>query len=179
MKKKNKFKPIEPEYRINDQITTEQVRIVGEGVVTGIYNTSKALEIAEDAGADLVEIASNNNLPICKVMNFSKFRYKQQKKQKEIMAKSHKFVVKEIRFGPNTDDHDLAFKSRQAENFLKENNKVRIYIFFQGRNIVYRDRGENMLLDFARRLEKYGKLEQEPQLEGRKMIIMLSPKKNN
>ncbi len=176
MKKRFKNTAAEPEYRVNRRIRVHQVRVVGENVETGIYNIDKALRMAQDAGLDLVEISANASPPVCKVIDFSKFRYEQKKKQKELKAKTHRTIVKEIRFGPNTDSHDLAFKSKHAMNFLKEGNKVKAYVHFYGRTIVYKGRGKDLLLNFAESLQEYGKIEQAPKLEGRRMILLLTPK---
>ena len=132
--------------------------------------------MAEDMGLDLVEIAPNADPPVCKVIDYSKFKYEQKKKQKEIKAKAQKAVVKEIRFGPNTDDHDFEFKLKHAQNFLKEGSKVKAYVQFVGRAIVYKERGEVLLLKFAQALEEYAKVEQLPLLEGKRMMLVLAPK---
>jgi translation initiation factor IF-3 len=136
------------------------------------------LKIAKDLNLDLVEISPNAEPPVCKVVDYSKFKYEQKKKQKEIKAKAQKSVVKEIRFGPNTDDHDFEFKSKHAINFLKEGSKVRAYVQFVGRAIAYKERGEFLLLKFAQALEEYAKVEQLPQLEGKRMLLILTPKSN-
>lgn len=134
------------------------------------------MEIADGAGLDLVEISPNASPPVCKVIDYSKFKYEQKKKQKELKAKTLKTVVKEIRFGPNTDEHDFNFKLKHAINFLKEGAKVKAYVHFAGRTIVYKERGEILLLKFIQELEDYGKVEQLPRLEGKRMIIIISPK---
>ena len=164
-------------YRINDQIRIPEIRIVGENVTNGVYQTAKALQMAEDMGLDLVEISPNANPPVCRITDYQKFLYQQKKRQKEQKAKSVKVVVKEIRFGPQTDDHDYNFKLRHAKGFLEEGAKVKAYVFFKGRSILFKEQGEVLLLRFANDLEDYGKVEQLPLLEGKRMIIMLSPKK--
>jgi len=164
-------------YRINDQIRIPEVRIVGENITNGVYLTTKALQMAEDMGLDLVEISPNANPPVCRITDYQKFLYQQKKRQKEQKAKSVKVVVKEIRFGPQTDDHDYNFKLRHAKGFLEEGAKVKAYVFFKGRSILFKEQGEILLLRFANDLEEFGKVEQMPLLEGKRMIIMLSPKK--
>lgn len=153
------------------------VRVVGEGIEPGVYPIDKALAIAREAGVDLVEIAPTAEPPVCKVIDYKKFLYEQKKKQKEIKAKTAKVVVKEIRFGPQTDDHDFNFKKNHAIKFLKEGAKVRAFVFFKGRSIVFKEQGELLLLRFANELEEYGKAEQLPSLDGKKMIMVLTPKK--
>ena len=164
-------------YRINDRIRVPEVRIVGENITNGIYTIVKALQMAEDMGFDLVEISSNANPPVCRITDYQKFLYQQKKRQKEQKAKSVKVIVKEIRFGPQTDDHDYNFKLRHARGFLEEGAKVKAYVFFKGRSILFKEQGEVLLLRFANDLENYGKVEQMPVLEGKRMIIMLSPRK--
>jgi translation initiation factor IF-3 len=153
------------------------VRVVGENVDTGIYNLREALDIARNLDLDLVEISPTANPPVCKVIDYRKFLYEQKKKQKEMKAKSAKISVKEIRLGPNTDDHDFNFKLKHAINFLKSGDKVKVEVFFKGRTIVYKDKGELMLLRFASELEEVGKVEQLPKLEGKRMIMIITPKK--
>ncbi len=150
---------------------------MGENVDTGIYNLREALEIARNMELDLVEISPTANPPVCKVIDYRKFLYEQKKKQKEMKAKSAKISVKEIRLGPNTDDHDFNFKLKHAINFLKSGDKVKVEVFFKGRTIVYKDKGELMLLRFASELEEVGKVEQLPKLEGKRMIMIITPKK--
>lgn len=150
---------------------------MGENVDTGIYNLREALEIARNMELDLVEISPTANPPVCKVIDYRKFLYDQKKKQKEMKAKSAKISVKEIRLGPNTDDHDFNFKLKHAINFLKSGDKVKVEVFFKGRTIVYKDKGELMLLRFASELEEVGKVEQLPKLEGKRMIMIITPKK--
>ena len=148
---------------------------MGENVEQGIFPVKEALKVAEDQGLDLVEITGKAMPPVCKVIDYSKFKYEQKKKQKEIKAKSQKTVIKEIRFGPNTDDHDLDFKTKHALNFLKSGNKVKAYVQFFGRSIIYKDRGRELLEKFASSLEEHAKVEQPIKQEGRRMIMMLSP----
>ena len=165
------------QYRINERIRVREVRLVGDNVEQGVYPTSQALKIAEDQGLDLVEISPNAAPPGCRVIDYQKFLYQQKKRQKEQKAKSVKVVVKEIRFGPQTDDHDYAFKLKHAKGFLEEGAKVKAYVFFKGRSILFKEQGEVLLLRFANDLEDYGRVEQMPLLEGKRMIIVLTPKK--
>ncbi len=150
--------------------------MVGENVVIGVYEIKKALQIAHEQGLDLVEISPKAEPPVCKVVDYSKFKYEQKKKQKEIKAKTQKTVMKEIRFGPNTDEHDFNFKLKHAINFLKEGAKVKAYVHFVGRTIIFKERGEILLLKFAQQLEDHGKVEQLPKLEGKRMSIFITPK---
>jgi translation initiation factor IF-3 len=154
-----------------------QVRVVGEGIVTGVYSIQEALKMAEEAKLDLVEIASTADPPVCRIIDYKKFVYEQKRKQKEIKANAAKVVVKEIRFGPQTDDHDFQFKLRNAMKFLEDGAKVKAYVFFRGRSILFSDQGELLLLKFANELEEYGKVEALPKLEGKRMIMMIGPKK--
>lgn len=165
------------QYRINERIRVREVRLVGDNVEQGVYPASQALKIAEDQGLDLVEISPNAAPPVCRVIDYQKFLYQQKKRQKEQKAKSVKVVVKEIRFGPQTDDHDYAFKLKHAKGFLEEGAKVKAYVFFKGRSILFKEQGEVLLLRFANDLEDYGRVEQMPLLEGKRMIIVLTPKK--
>ena len=165
------------QYRINERIRVREVRLVGDNVEQGVYPTSQALKIAEDQGLDLVEISPNAAPPVCRVIDYQKFLYQQKKRLKEQKAKSVKVVVKEIRFGPQTDDHDYDFKLKHAKGFLEEGAKVKAYVLFKGRSILFKEQGEVLLLRFANDLEDYGKVEQMPVLEGKRMIIMISPKK--
>ncbi|GAB5523095.1 MAG: translation initiation factor IF-3 [Roseivirga sp.] len=167
---------VEEPYKVNGKITARQIRLVGENVTVGIYSVSEGIKIAQDQGLDLVEISPKADPPVCKVIDYSKFKYDQKKKQKEIKAKASKTVIKEIRFGPNTDDHDFNFKLKHAQNFLEDGAKVKAYVQFRGRAIVYKDRGEILLLKFAQALEEYAKVEQLPKLEGKRMFLFLSPK---
>ncbi len=152
------------------------MRLVGDNVKVDIYPLQDALRIARDQGLDLVEISPNADPPVCKVIDYSKFKYEQKKKQKEIKAKAVKVVVKEIRFGPNTEEHDFNFKLKHAMNFLQEGAKVKATVFFPGRTIIYKERGEILLLKFAQALEEYGKVEQMPKLEGKRMSIIIQSK---
>lgn len=153
------------------------MRLVGDNVEMDVYPTKKALSIAEELGLDLVEISPNAEPPVCKVMDYKKFVYEQKKREKAMKAKASKVVVKEIRFGPNTDDHDYDFKKKHAEKFLKDGAKLKAYVFFKGRSIIYKDKGEILLLRLAQELEDYGKVEQMPKLEGKRMIMYIAPKK--
>lgn len=167
----------EAAYRINNFITAPQVRVVGENVEQPVVvSLREALDMADELGLDLVEISPKADPPVCRIVDYSKFLYQQKKKAKEIKAKVTKVVVKEIRFGPNTDDHDYNFKLKHAENFLKEGAKVKAYVFFRGRQIVFKDQGEILLLRFATDLEDLAKVEQMPRLEGKRMILVLAPK---
>lgn len=164
-------------HAINEHIRAREVRLVGDNVTTGVYPLAQALSIADDLGLDLIEISPNAEPPVCRVLDYQKFLYQQRKRLKEQKAKSTKVVVKEIRFGPQTDDHDYNFKLKHAMGFLKEGAKVKAYVFFKGRSILFKEQGEVLLLRFANDLEEFGKVEQMPLLEGKRMIIMLSPKK--
>jgi translation initiation factor IF-3 len=150
--------------------------VVGENVNIGVYSIDEALRMAQEMSLDLVEISPKADPPVCKIIDYSKFKYEQKKKQKEIKARAQKTVVKEIRFGPNTDDHDFNFKTKHALNFLKDGAKVKAYVHFVGRTIVFKERGEILLLRFIQELEDYGKIEQMPKLEGKRMTVILSPK---
>ncbi|MFT6211756.1 MAG: translation initiation factor IF-3 [Bacteroidia bacterium] len=156
-----------------------EVRLVGEGIEPGVYPTKQALEMADEQGLDLVEISPNAAPPVAKILDYKKFLFEQKKKQKELKAKATKIVVKEIRFGPNTDDHDFDFKLKHAQGFLEQGCKVRAFVFFRGRSIVYKDKGEILLLKFANELEELAKVEMLPKMEGKKMFIILSPKKGS
>lgn len=164
-------------YAINDRIRAREVRLVGDNVEQGIYSIQEALHIADEQGLDLIEISPNAAPPVCKILDYQKFLYQQKKHQKEQKAKASKVVVKEIRFGPQTDDHDYNFKLKHAMGFLQEGAKVKAYVFFRGRAILFKEQGEVLLLRFANDLEEYGKVEQMPVLEGKRMILMISPKK--
>ncbi len=153
------------------------VRVVGEDIESGIYNIKDALNMADEMGLDLVEISPNANPPVCKIVDYQKLLYEQKKKQKELKAKSAKIVVKEIRLGPQTDEHDFNFKLKHAIKFLQEGNKVKVDVFFRGRTIVYKEQGETQLLKFAEALFDYGKPEMMPKLEGKRMIMIIAPKK--
>jgi translation initiation factor IF-3 len=168
---------IEAQHRINEKIFATEVRLVMEGQEPQLMSVSKAIELAEEEELDLVEISPNAKPPVCKIMDYKKFLYNQKRKQKELKAKQSKIVVKEIRFGPNTDDHDFNFKLAHAKKFLEEGSKVKAYVFFRGRTIVFKDRGEILLLKFAQELAEVGVVEQLPKLEGKKMILMINSKK--
>ena len=165
------------QHRINEQIRAKEVRIVGDDVESAVYPIAQALKMAEDHEADLVEISPNAVPPVCRIIDYSKFLYQLKKRQKEQKAKQVKVNVKEIRFGPQTDEHDYQFKLKHAMEFLNEGNKVRAYVFFRGRSILFKEQGEVLLLRFANDLEEYGKVEQMPKLEGKKMFLYMSPKK--
>lgn len=152
------------------------MRLVGENVEIGVYPISKALAIAEEQELDLVEISPKADPPVCKVIDYKKFLYEQKKREKVFKSNATKVVVKEIRFGPQTDEHDFEFKKRHAEKFLKEGAKLKAFVFFKGRSIVYKDQGEILLLKLAQELEEFGKVEQMPQLEGKRMTIFIAPK---
>ena len=165
------------QYRINRQIREPEIRIVGDDVESRVMSTRDALQLAERMGVDLVEISPNAQPPVCRLIEYSKFLYQQKKRQKEMKAKQVKVEVKEIRFGPQTDDHDYNFKLKHAKEFLSEGDKVKAYVFFRGRSIMFKEQGEVLLLRFANDLEEYGKVEAMPKLEGKRMFIFLAPKK--
>ena len=165
------------QYRVNEQIRSREVRIVGDDIEAAVMPTHKALQLAEQKGLDLVEISPNAVPPVCRLIDYSKFLYQQKKRQKELKAKQVKIEVKEIRFGPQTDEHDYNFKLKHAMEFLSEGDKVKAYVFFRGRSILFKEQGEVLLLRFANDLEEYGKVEQMPVLEGKRMIIFIAPKK--
>lgn len=165
-----------PQYRINEKIRVKEVRLVGDNVEPGVYPIQKARERADELEADLVEISPKADPPVCKIIDYQKFLYQQKKKIKEQKAKTNKVVQKEIRFGPQTDDHDYNFKLKHAISFLKDGSKVKAYVFFRGRSILFKEQGEVLLLRFANDLEEYGKVENMPVLEGKRMIIIISPK---
>lgn len=164
------------QHRINEQIRVREVRIVGEDGST-VMPIRQALDLARQEGVDLVEISPNANPPVCRLIDYSKFLYQQKKRAKEMKAKQVKVEVKEIRFGPQTDEHDYQFKLKHAREFLEEGNKVRAYVFFRGRSILFKEQGEVLLLRFANDLEEFGKVESMPSLEGKKMFLYLAPKK--
>src|SRR5947209_9803536 len=166
----------EAEHRINHHIRVPQVRLVGDNVTIGVYSTQEAQKIAQDQGLDLVEISPQADPPVCKVIDYNKFLYDKKKKEKEMKAKAKTTEMKEIRFTPNTDDHDFDFKSKHAENFLKDGNKVKAYVQFKGRAIQFQDRGQLLLLKFADRLKEVGQLESMPKLEGKRMLAIFTPK---
>ncbi len=173
MKKEN----VKDQYRVNEQIRAREVRVVGDDIESNVYPLAVALKIAEEHDSDLVEISPNAVPPVCRVIDYSKFLYQLKKRQKEQKAKQVKIEVKEIRFGPQTDDHDYNFKLKHAIGFLEDGNKVRAYVFFKGRSILFKEQGEVLLLRFANDLENYAKVEQLPVLEKKKMTIVLAPKK--
>ena len=190
MAKRRKVVSREPKFslRINNQIRVPRIRLVGDNldaisevadkeITPDIYYTNKAVQWAEALDLDLVEISPNADPPVCKIIDMGKFLYDKKKKEKELKAKSAKTVIKEIRFGPNTDDHDFEFKCRHAQKFLEEGAKVKAYVQFRGRAIVFKDRGELLLLKFLKELEEVGAAEALPKMEGRRMIVMISPKK--
>ena len=166
------------QFNVNERIRVPQVRLVGENITEqGIFTTREALRMAEEMELDLVEISPNADPPVCKITDYQKFLYHQKKKQKEIKEKSHKIVTKEIRFGPNTDEHDFQFKLKHAEKFMEEGAKLKAYVFFKGRSILFKEQGEILLLRFIQALEEVAKVDQLPRLEGKRMTIFLSPKK--
>lgn len=165
------------QYRINEQISAREVRVVGDDVESGVFSFREALQMAEDAGLDLVEIVPDAKPPVCKIVDYQKFIYRQRKRQKEQKVNSTKVVIKEIRFGPQTDDHDYNFKLKHAQQFLSEGAKVKAYVFFRGRSILFKEQGEVLLLRFATDLEDVAKVESLPSIEGKRMYMMLSPKK--
>ena len=165
------------QYRVNEQIRVREVRIVGDNVEPVVMPTHKALQLAEQKGLDLVEISPNAAPPVCRLIDYSKFLYQQKKRQKELKAKQTKIEVKEIRFGPQTDDHDYNFKLKHARGCLEDGDKVKAYVFFRGRSILFKEQGEVLLLRFANDLEDCGKVEQMPVLEGKRMTIFIAPKK--
>jgi translation initiation factor IF-3 len=163
-------------HRINEHIQADPVRLVGDSVEQGIVSLSDAIAISKEQELDLVEVSPNAKPPVVKVLDYRKFLYEQKKKAKELKATQAKTDIKEIRFGPNTDEHDVNFKLKHAEKFIEEGHKVRAYVFFRGRSIVFKERGELLLLQFAEKLQEVAKLEQMPKMEGKKMIIVLAPK---
>src|SRR5205814_2311848 len=174
---KNRFdRRKEAEHRINHFIRVPQVRLEGDNIEVGVYPTSEALKMAQEKGLDLVEISPNADPPVCKIIDYNKFLYDKKKKEKEMKANAKVSEVKEIRFTPNTDEHDFNFKAKHAENFLKDGNKVKAYVQFKGRAIQFQDRGQLLLLKFAERLAEVGNLESMPKMEGRRMLAMFAPK---
>jgi len=166
--------------RMNFDITNPKVRVVGDNIPNpGVFSTLEAIKMAEAMELDLVEISPNADPPVCKIIDFQKFIYQQKKKAKEIKANTQKVIIKEIRFGPNTDEHDFQFKLKHAKSFLEEGSKVKAFVFFKGRSILFASQGEKLLLRFAYELDEYGKAEQMPKLEGKRMIMMLSPIKKS
>ena len=165
------------QHRINEQIRAKEVRVVGDGTESRVYPIGQALRLAQEREADLVEISPNAQPPVCRIIEYSKFLYQLKKRQKEQKAKQVKASVKEIRFGPQTDDHDYDFKLKHAKGFLEDGDKVKAYVFFRGRSILFKEQGEKLLLRFANDLEDYARVDQMPVLEGKRMTIQLSPKK--
>src|ERR1700744_2712854 len=183
MQKRPKAKPfIRPrvqqnEHRLNNEITATEVRVIGEDIEPGVYPLAEALKMAVAKEVDLVEIPPNAVPPVCRLIDYKKFLYEKKKKEKEQKAKAKQSEVKEIRFTPNTDDHDFDFKAKHAEKFLQDGNKVKCYVQFKGRAIMFQERGELLLLKFAERMAEYGALESMPKMEGRRMLAMFTPKK--
>lgn len=179
-KPRRKFKPRQKEdpNRINDRIRVPQIRLVGEGREPQIMDTKDAIKLADEEDLDLVEISPKAKPPVCKIMDYKKFLYDKKKREKELKAKQTKVSIKEIRFGPNTEEHDFNFKLDHAKKFLSDGNKVKAFVFFRGRTIVFKDRGEILLLRFAQELSDYGTLEVMPKLEGKRMTIIINPKKD-
>ncbi|TGE04592.1 translation initiation factor IF-3 [Hymenobacter fodinae] len=167
---------VEEPFKINQKITAREVRLVGENIEQGIYSIEQARRMAQEQNLDLVEISPTAVPPVCRVIDYSKFKYEQKKKTRELKAKQTKVIIKEIRFGPNTDDHDFAFKLKHAQEFLREGAKIKAYVHFVGRSIVFKERGEILLLKFAQALEDLAKVEQLPKLEGKRMFLYLAPK---
>ncbi len=165
------------QHRINEQIRAKEVRIVGDNIESAVYPIAQALKMADDQDMDLVEISPNAQPPVCRIIDYSKFLYQLKKRQKEQKAKQVKMNVKEIRFGPQTDNHDYNFKLKHAISFLQDGDKVKAYVFFKGRSILFKEQGEVLLLRFANDLEDYARVEQMPVLEGKRMTIFLTPKK--
>ena len=164
-------------HRINQKITAHEVRLVGDNVEVGVYPLRKALSLAQELELDLVEISPKASPPVCKILEYKKFLYEQKKRDKALKAKTSKIIIKEIRFGPNTDEHDYEFKKKHAEKFLKEGAKLKAFVFFKGRSIVFKEKGQILLLRLAQDLGELGKVEQMPVLEGKKMTIFIAPKK--
>ena len=164
-------------HKINEKIEADTVRLVGDNIEQGVYGLQEALKIAEGVDLDLVEVSDKADPPICRVLDYKKFLYEHKKKQKKIKANASKIVVKELRFGPNTDDHDFNFKLKHGLKFLKDGAKLKAYVFFKGRSIVYKEQGEILLLKLAQELEEYGVVEQMPKLMGKRMIMLVTPKK--
>ncbi|MGB0199156.1 MAG: translation initiation factor IF-3 [Flavobacteriaceae bacterium] len=167
----------EDPHKINDKILAREVRLVGDNVEMGVYPLAKAKEIASGLELDLVEISPNANPPVCKIIDYKKFLYEQKKREKVLKAKAAKIVLKEIRFGPQTDEHDYEFKKKHAIKFLEEGAKLKAFVFFKGRSIIFKEQGQILLLRLAQELEPYGKVEQLPKLEGKRMIMLINPKK--
>ncbi|MGD1998323.1 MAG: translation initiation factor IF-3 [Flavobacteriaceae bacterium] len=167
----------EDPHKINEKILAREVRLVGDNVEMGVYPLAKAKEFAAELELDLVEISPNANPPVCKIIDYKKFLYEQKKRDKVLKAKASKIVLKEIRFGPQTDEHDYEFKKKHAIKFLEEGAKLKAFVFFKGRSIIFKEQGQILLLRLAQELEPYGKVEQLPKLEGKRMIMLINPKK--
>jgi|TARA_A200000113_G_scaffold225293_1_gene245667 translation initiation factor IF-3 len=164
-------------HRINEKITAHEIRLVGDNVEVGVYNLNKALSLAREMELDLVEISPKASPPVCKILEYKKFLYEQKKREKALKSKATKVIIKEIRFGPQTDEHDYEFKKKHAIKFLTEGAKLKAFVFFKGRSIVFKEQGQILLLRLAQDLEEYGKVEQLPKLEGKRMIMFITPKK--
>jgi translation initiation factor IF-3 len=164
-------------HRINEKITAQEVRLVGDNVEVGVYRLNKALSFARELELDLVEISPKASPPVCKILEYKKFLYEQKKREKAMKSKATKVILKEIRFGPQTDEHDYEFKKKHAIKFLTEGAKLKAFVFFKGRSIVFKEQGQILLLRLAQDLEEYGKVEQLPKLEGKRMIMFITPKK--
>ncbi|MFN5324281.1 MAG: translation initiation factor IF-3 [Bacteroidota bacterium] len=171
----NRYQKKENEHNINEDITASKVRLVGENIEADVYPLDVARRMAKERELDLVEIVPNADPPVCRIVDYQKFLYEKKKKEKEVKAKTAKSVMKEIRFGPNTDEHDFNFKVKHAIKFLEEGAKVKAYVHFKGRTIAYKEKGEIILLKFAQELEEYGKVEMLPKLEGNRMFLHLAP----
>ncbi|WP_084203416.1 translation initiation factor IF-3 [Psychroserpens damuponensis] len=167
----------EDQHKINSKIRAEKIRLVGDNIEVGIYAIKDALAIADEQGLDLVEISPKADPPVCKVMDYKKFLYEQKKRDKALKSKATKVTIKEIRFGPQTDDHDYEFKKKHAEKFLKDGAKLKAFVFFKGRSIIFKEQGQILLLRLAQDLEELGKVEQMPRLEGKRMTMFIAPKK--
>ncbi|MCY3998945.1 MAG: translation initiation factor IF-3 [Flavobacteriaceae bacterium] len=167
----------EDPHKINDKITSYEIRLVGNNVDVGIYTLDRALEIAREKELDLVEISPKAKPPVCKILDYKKFLFEQRRREKEIKSRASKVIVKEIRFGPNTDEHDYEFKKKHAIKFLNEGAKIKAFVFFKGRSIMFKDKGHILLLRLAQELEEYGKIEKMPELEGKRMTMIINPKK--
>ena len=164
-------------HRINEKITAHEIRLVGDNVEVGVYNLNKALSVAREMELDLVEISPKASPPVCKILEYKKFLYEQKKREKALKSKATKVIIKEIRFGPQTDEHDYEFKKKHAIKFLSEGAKLKAFVFFKGRSIVFKEQGQILLLRLAQDLEEHGKVEQLPKLEGKRMIMFITPKK--
>ena len=164
-------------HRINENITAHEIRLVGDNVEVGVYNLNKALSLAREMELDLVEISPKASPPVCKILEYKKFLYEQKKREKALKSKATKVIIKEIRFGPQTDEHDYEFKKKHAIKFLSEGAKLKAFVFFKGRSIVFKEQGQILLLRLAQDLEEHGKVEQLPKLEGKRMIMFITPKK--